>query len=116
MPSKHEIIMLTTNLAKANIKLNKIKLSGGGGGRGGGTGRGNSNRGAERGGGGSNKKTTFYVWMLTKTTDTIKHPTKGYAVKWCKLCGPGHKRGTPKGMYMQAPQVHAKWLLTTKKK
>ncbi len=55
MPSKHEITMLTTNLAKTNVKLHKMKLSGSGGGRGGGggsgggrgggTGRGNGNRG-----------------------------------------------------------------------
>jgi hypothetical protein len=54
MPSKHEITMLTTNLAKANVKLRKMKLSGGGGGRGsgggrgGGTRRGNGNCGAEK--------------------------------------------------------------------
>jgi hypothetical protein len=53
MPSKHTITMLTTNLAKANIELNKMKLlgsgggrGGGGGGRGGGTRRSNSNCGA----------------------------------------------------------------------
>ena len=40
MPSKHKITMLTTNLAKANVKLNKMKLLGSGGGRGGGGGRG----------------------------------------------------------------------------
>ncbi len=34
MPSKHEITMLTTNLAKANVKLHKMKLLGGGSGRG----------------------------------------------------------------------------------
>ncbi len=35
-------------------------------------------------------------------------------MKWCKLCGPGHSKGTPAGMYMQAPHDHAKWLLTKK--
>ncbi len=66
MPSKLEITMLTTNLAKANVKLHKMKLLGGGGGRGsgggrgGGGGRGNGtrrgkcNRGAGKGGGGTN--------------------------------------------------------------
>jgi hypothetical protein len=52
--------------------------------------------------------------MLAKTSDTIKHPTKGYDMKWCKLCGPGHSKGTPAGMYMQAPHDHVKWLLTKK--
>jgi hypothetical protein len=54
--------------------------------------------------------------MLTKTTNTMKHPTKGYDMKWCKLCGPGRTKGTPPGMYMQAPQDHVKWLLTKKEK
>jgi hypothetical protein len=61
MPIKLEITMLTTNLAKANVELHKMKLlggdggrSGGGnrggrGGRGGGTRRGNGNCGAEKG-------------------------------------------------------------------
>ncbi len=40
MPSKLEITMLTNNLAKANVKLHKMKLQGGGGGRGGGGGKG----------------------------------------------------------------------------
>jgi hypothetical protein len=54
MPSKHEITMITTNLAKANNKLNKMKSSGsggsrgGGGDRGGGTGKGNGNRASKR--------------------------------------------------------------------
>jgi hypothetical protein len=52
--------------------------------------------------------------MLTWTTDTIKYPTKGYDMKWCKLCGPGRSNGTPAGMYMHAPQDHAKWLLSKK--
>jgi hypothetical protein len=122
MPSKHEITMLTTNLAKANIKLDKIKLlgiggsRGGGGGRGGGTGRGNGNCGAERVGGGGNDAATSRAWMLTKTTNIIKHPTRGYDMKWCKLCGPGRNKGTLTGMYMQAPHNHAKWLLTKKEK
>jgi hypothetical protein len=54
--------------------------------------------------------------MLTKTTDTIMHPTKDYDMKWCKLCGPGHTKGTLAGMYMQAPHDHAKWLLNKKEK
>ncbi len=55
MPSKLEITMLTTNLAKDNVELHKMKLLGGGGsrgsggGRGGGTRRGNGNRGAGKG-------------------------------------------------------------------
>jgi hypothetical protein len=55
MPSKHEITVLITNLAKANIELHKMKLLGGGGGRGdgggrgGGTGRGSGNCGAKKG-------------------------------------------------------------------
>jgi hypothetical protein len=57
MPSKHEITMLTINLAKANNELNKMKLLGSGvgwgsgGDRGGCTGRGNGNCGAEKGSG-----------------------------------------------------------------
>jgi hypothetical protein len=120
IPSKLEITMFTTNLAKANVELNKMKLSGGGGSRGGGggrgsgggsgggTGRGNGNRGAGKGGGGSNNEE--HEWMLARTTNTIKHPTQGYKLKWCKLCGPGRSKGTPAGMYMQAPHNHAKWL------
>jgi hypothetical protein len=50
--------------------------------------------------------------MLTRTTDTIKHPTKGYNMKWCKLFGPGRSKVTPPGMYMHAPHDHAKWLLS----
>jgi hypothetical protein len=68
MPSKLEITMLTTNLAKSNVKLHKMKLLGGCGGRGGGggrgscggrgggTGRGNGNCGAGKGSGGTNNK------------------------------------------------------------
>jgi hypothetical protein len=122
MPSKHEITMITTNLTKANIELNKMKLlggggcRGGGGGRGGGTGRGDGSCGAERAGGGGNNAATSHAWMLTKTTITIKHPTKGYDMKWYKLCGPGNNKGTPTGMNMQAPHNHVKWLLTKKEK
>jgi hypothetical protein len=54
--------------------------------------------------------------MLTKTTDTIKHPTEGHDMKWCKLCRLVLTKGTPTGMYMQAPHDHAKWLLTKKEK
>ena len=90
MPSKFEIIMLTTNLAKANAKLHKMKSlggggsRGGGGGRGSGPGRGNGNHAAEKGSGSTNNKDR--KWMLTRTTNTIKHPTKGYNMKWCKFC------------------------------
>jgi hypothetical protein len=124
MPSKLEITMLTTNLAKANIELHKMKSLGGGGGRGNGggrgggssrgcgTGRGNGNHAAEKGSGGTNNKDLG--WMLTRTTDTIKHPTKGYDMKWCKLCGLGRSKGTPAGIYMHAPHDHAKWLLSKK--
>ncbi len=107
MLSKLENTMLTTNLAKANVELHKMKLSGGGGGRGGGDGRGggnrrgNGNRAAKKGSGGTNNKDR--EWILTRTTDNIKYPTKGYAMKWCKLCGPGQSKGTPAGMYMHAP-------------
>jgi hypothetical protein len=54
--------------------------------------------------------------MLTRTTNTIKHPTKGYNMKWCKLCGPrrSKSKGPPAGMYMQASHDHAKWLLSKK--
>jgi hypothetical protein len=122
MPSKFEITMLTTNLAKANAELHKMKSSGGcggrgggggtggGGGRGSGTGRGNGNHAAEKSSGGINDKDG--EWMLTRTTNTIKHPTKGYNMKWCKLCGLGHSKGTLAGMYMHAPHDHAKWLLS----
>ncbi len=119
LPSKHEITMLTINFAKANVKLHKMKLlgggsgRGGGGGRGGGTRRGNGNRGAEKGGGSGNNAESC-AWMLARTTDTIKHPSQGYGLKWCKLCRPGHSKGTPACMYMQAPQDHAKWLLHQK--
>ncbi len=118
MPSKLEITMLTTNLSKANIELLKMKSSSGGGGkgggggmgsgggRGGGTGRGNGNRGARKGSG--DTKDQDREWMLTRTTDTIKHPTKSYHMKWCKLCRWGHSKGTPAGMYMHAPHDHAK--------
>jgi hypothetical protein len=87
MPSKLEITMLTTNLAKANVKLNKRKslggggsrgisdCRGGGGGRGGRTGRGNGNRGAKKGSGGTNNEE--HEWMLARTTNTIKNPTQG---------------------------------------
>jgi hypothetical protein len=80
MPCKLEITMLTTNHAKVNVKLNKIKSSGGGGGRGGsgarggGTGRGNGNCGAEKGGGSTNDEEP--EWMLARTTNTIKHPAQ----------------------------------------
>jgi hypothetical protein len=68
MRSKLEITMLTTNLAKANTELHKMKLSGGGGGRGGGgsrgggggrgggTRRGNGNHGSRKGSGGTNNE------------------------------------------------------------
>ncbi len=111
MSSKLEITMLTTNLAKANIKLHKMKSlggggdRGGGGGRGGSTGRGNGDRAAGKGSGGTNDKDR--EWMLTRTTDSIKHCTKGYDMKWCKLCGPGCSKGTPAGMYMHPPHDHA---------
>ncbi len=114
MPSKHEITMLTTNLAKANVELHKMKSSGGGGGRGsgggrsGGTRRGNGNRGAEKGGGIGNNAAMSCAWMLAKTTNTIKHPSQGYRMKWCKLCGLGCTKVTPAGMYMQTPHDHAK--------
>ncbi len=52
--------------------------------------------------------------MLARTTNTIKHPFQGYEIKWCKLCGPGHSKGTPTDMYMQAPHNHVKWLLSKK--
>jgi hypothetical protein len=52
--------------------------------------------------------------MLTRTTNIIKHPTKDYDIMWCKLCGPGHSKGTPAGMYMHTPHDHAKWLLSKK--
>ncbi len=118
MPSKLdlEITMLTTNLAKANVKLLKMKLPGGGrsggSGRGGSTGRGNGNHAAKKGSGSTNNKDS--EWMLTRTTITIKQHTKGYDMKWCKLCGPGHSKGTPAGMYMHAPHDHAKWPLSKK--
>jgi hypothetical protein len=124
MPSKFEITMLTTNLTKANAKLHKMKLSGGvsgrgsggsrggGGGRGSGPERGNGNHAAKTGSGGTDNKD--HEWMLTRTTNTIKHPTEGYNMKWCKLCGPGHSKGTPAGMCMHAPHDHAKWLLSKK--
>jgi hypothetical protein len=64
--------------------------------------------------GGGNDAATSCLWMLTKTNDTIMHPTKDYNMKWCKLCGPGRTKGTPTGMYMQAPHDHAKWLSTKK--
>ncbi len=54
--------------------------------------------------------------MLVKTTDTIKHPTDGYDMKWCKLCGPGCTKGTPQGMYIRAPHDHKQWLLTKQEK
>jgi hypothetical protein len=56
------------------------------------------------------------AWMLVKTTDTIKHPTEGYDMKWCKLCGPGHHKGTPQGMYIHAPHDHKQWLLNKQEK
>jgi hypothetical protein len=104
MPSKHEITMLTTNLAKANVVLFKMKSSGGGGGRGsgggtgGGTRRGNGNRGAKKGGGDGNNAAMSHAWMLARTTNTIKHPSQGYEMKWCKFCGPDCSKGTPTGM------------------
>jgi hypothetical protein len=125
MPSKYKITMLTTNLAKkANNELKKMKLQGSGGGRGGGgdrgggTRRGNCNCGAKKGGGGGNNAAISCSWMLTKTTNTIMHPTKtkDYNMKWCKLCGPGSTRGTPAGLYMQAPHDHAEWLLNKEEK
>jgi hypothetical protein len=120
MPSKHEITMLTTNLAKANVKLHKMKSlgggdgRGGGGGRGSGTRRGNSNRGAEKGSGSGNNAAESCSWMLARITNTIKHPSQGYKMKWCKLFGPGHSKGSPAGMYMQAPHNHANWLRSKK--
>ncbi len=85
---------------------------GSGGGRGGGTRRGNGTHGAEKGSGSGKDAAMSPAWMLARTTNTIKHPSQGYKMKWCKLCGPGHTKGTPTGMYMQAPHNHAKWLLT----
>jgi hypothetical protein len=91
MPSKLEITMLTINLATANVELHKLKSLGGGsgrgrggsrgsgGGRGGSTRRGNSNQAAKKSSDGTNNKD--HEWMLTRTTDTIKHPTKGYDMK-----------------------------------
>ncbi len=119
MPSKHEITMITINLAKANVKLHKMKSSGGGGGRGGGgrggvTGRGNCNHGAEKDGGSGNDAAMSCAWMLARTTDTIKHPSQDYKMKWCKLCGPRCSKGTPAGMFMQAPHNHANWLFSKK--
>jgi hypothetical protein len=35
-------------------------------------------------------------------------------MKWCKLCGLGCSKGTPSGMYMQAPHNHANWILSKK--
>jgi hypothetical protein len=98
----------------------KMKSSGGGGGRGGGgsrgsgTRRGKGNCGAEKGGGGGNDAAILCTWMLARTTDTIKHPSQAYGMKWCKLCGPGRSKGTPAGMYMQAPHNHVKWLFSKK--
>jgi hypothetical protein len=124
MPSKVEITMLTTNLAKAKSKLHKMKPldgsggrggfdgRGGGGGRGSSTGRGNGNHATKNSSGGTNDKDRD--WMLTRTTNIIKHPTKGYDMKWCKLCGPSRSKGTPAGMYMHALHDHAKWLLSKK--
>ena len=57
-----------------------------------------------------------WSWEVTKSTNTIKHSNKGYIMKWFKLCGLGRIKGTPAGMYMQAPHNHAKWLLTKKEK
>ncbi len=85
MPPKLEITMLTTNLAKANNELHKMKLLGGGGGRGSGSGwggstrRGNGNCAAGKDSGDTNNKD--HEWMHTRTTDTIKHPTKCYDMK-----------------------------------
>ncbi len=81
MPTQHEITMLTTNLAKANVELHKMKLSGGGGsrggsGRGGGTRRGKGNHGAEKGDGGGNNAAISHAWILARTTNTIKHPSQ----------------------------------------
>jgi hypothetical protein len=106
MPSKFEITMLTTNLANANAKLHKMKASGGGGSRGSGgsmggsggrgssPGRGNCNHATKKSSGSTNDKDCER--MLTRTTNTIKHPTKGYDMKWCKLCGPGPFQGDPR--------------------
>jgi hypothetical protein len=66
----------------------------------------------EKGGGGGNN--AEHEWMLARNTNTIKHPSQGYKLKWYKLCGPGHSKGTPAGMYMQAPHDHVKWLLSKK--
>ncbi len=105
MPSKLEITMLTNNFAKANVELYKMKLTGdgsgwgSGGGRDGGTGRGNGNCGAEKGGGGGNNAESC-AWMLARTTNTIKHPSQGNEMKWCKLCEPGCSKGILAGMYM----------------
>jgi hypothetical protein len=52
--------------------------------------------------------------MVARSINIIKHPTKGYDMKWCKLCGQGHSKGTHTDMYMQAPHDHAKWLLSKK--
>jgi hypothetical protein len=112
MPSK-----LTTNLSKANIELHKMNSLGGvgsGGGRGGGTRRGNGKREAEKGGAGGNNAAMSHAWMLARTADIIKHPSQGYKMKWCKLCGPDHTKGTPSGMYMQASHDHEKCLLSKK--
>ena len=101
MPSKHKITMLTTNLAKANIELHKMKLSGGGGGRGsgggrgGGIGRGNGNCGVKKGGCGGNNAAMSCAWMFARTMDTIKHPSQGYERTSSASCV---DRAVPRGL------------------
>ncbi len=118
MPTKHEITMLTTTLNKTKLELDKLKSSGNGGGRstggdkgGRGASRGNTDGGG-RGSGGGCQSQEDCAWMLVKTTDTSKHQNKGYDMKWCKLCGPSHTKGTPQGMYIHAPHYHKQWLFT----
>jgi hypothetical protein len=122
MPTKHDITMLTTTLNKTKMELDKLKSSGRGGRRGtgadkGGRGAGRGNHGGGgRGSGGGCQSLEDCAWMLVKTTDTIKHPTEGYDMKWCKLCGPGRNNGTPQGMYIRAPHDHKQWLLNKQEK
>ena len=114
--------MLTNTLNKTKSELKKLKSSGSGGGRGtsgdkGGREAGRSNSGGGgRGSGGGCQSQEDCAWMLVKITNTVKHPTKGYDMKWCKLCGPGCSKGTPHGMYINVPHDHKQRLLMKQEK
>jgi hypothetical protein len=120
--TKHEITMLTTTLNKTKTELDKLKSSGHGGGRGtgvdkGGRGAGRGNHGGGgRGSGGGRQSQEDRAWMLVKTTNTIKHPTEGYDMKWCKCADPVATKGLPKACISVLPMTTSNGFSTNRRR